>query len=52
MEIIEHGNTSKKQTCNNCKCIFIYTRKDINYYGSAKEVRCPECENCITIEQI
>ena len=52
MEIIEHGDTYRKETCNHCCCEFTYTKKDIHYNGYDKEVRCPECDKCIKVGEI
>lgn len=52
MEIIKHGNTYSTTECNECGCKFTYSRIDLqseSYYG--KEVRCPECNNCIKIRK-
>lgn len=52
MEIIKHGNTYSTTQCNNCGCIFNYSKIDLHYDGVyLKEVRCPECNNCIKINK-
>ncbi|MBQ8044337.1 MAG: hypothetical protein IJ272_09390 [Clostridia bacterium] len=43
MEIIKHGETYQKQTCETCKCTFAYTILDTYYEKDDKGVKCPEC---------
>lgn len=60
-QIIHHGNTIKRITCNKCNCVFSYSKHDIEYiydrhnaYDSDLEysyVECPECKNTVIIER-
>ena len=52
MEVVKHGDTYRKETCNYCCCEFTYTKKDIHYHDYDKEVRCPECNKCIKVGEI
>lgn len=61
MKILKHGNTYKKMKCDNCNCVFKYTKADIKYilkdYSLAEcclidNIECPECKNVIRIEEI
>ena len=52
MEVFKHGDTYRKETCTDCLCEFSYTKKDINYDGYDKEIRCPECGKCIKVGEI
>ena len=60
MEIIKHGNTVCTAVCSSCHCEFYYNGKDIehNYmevfgtYIETEYVRCPECNDNITIKEI
>ena len=59
MQVIRHGikwsgDFPKKETCNKCKCVFLYDKKDVkttfyeNLFSPPPEIAqdfiyCPEC---------
>jgi DNA-directed RNA polymerase subunit RPC12/RpoP len=47
IEVTHHGNTSERQMCPNCNCVFIYSKVDIEWRNLITESRgyisCPEC---------
>lgn len=44
MRIIKEVNAEKKHKCKECKSIFTYTAKDVNYV-LFKAIRCPVCRS-------
>ena len=65
MIVLYHGNTYKEITCDNCKAILGYTKKDIDTRVSkamvgntvvsktyTSYVACPECKCKITVNII
>lgn len=53
IEVIHHGNTSERQMCPNCNCVFIYSKVDIRWVDLITKfsgyVYCPECDEEIKI---
>lgn len=57
MKVIEHGDTIKEHSCENCGCVFQYSKKDIQIerviafpfsdypfdFDIVESIRCPEC---------
>lgn len=62
MKVIVHGNTYHEIECSECKARFGYTNKEVivhneeNPFGgdwsTSTYIRCPECENCMTLKLI
>lgn len=50
MRILKHGNTNKIGKCYWCDCIFEYSFTNIRV--SDKTVKCPECGNSTSLDDI
>lgn len=54
IKVLEHGSTYKqlRETCRACRCVFIFSKYDIEYnYDLNKHyICCPECNNIINVE--
>ena len=52
--VLQHGNSHYKTTCENCCCVFEYDKRDIKDYIENGEkvfkIHCPECGAVIAIE--
>jgi predicted RNA-binding Zn-ribbon protein involved in translation (DUF1610 family) len=55
IEVIHHGNTSERQMCPECNCVFIYSEVDIRWVDLRTNfsgyVSCPECGEEIKIRR-
>ncbi len=55
IEIVQHGNTSKRTICPKCNCDFRYFKVDVKWADLITEiigcVRCPEYGQQIVVER-
>ena len=53
IEVHEHGNTYRGKCCDDCGCVFTYTKADtVKHFeaeGPIRKINCPECGKAITI---
>lgn len=49
--VIKHGNTTRTVNCPICDCVFICHKKDILTCCGVKEIKCPECDSYVIVEE-